>query len=40
MEKAEEILASYGKEIDSTSSEWLVFIDTMRKANLAQPDFS
>jgi hypothetical protein len=40
MERAEAILSSYGKEIDSASTEWADFTHMMRIANLAQPDFS
>ena len=40
MEQADAIMKALGKEIDTTSEEWIIFAKNMRTAALAIPDFS
>ena len=40
MEQADAIMKALGKEIDTTSEEWVIFAQKMRDASLAIPDFS
>ena len=40
MEQADAIMKALGKEINTTSEEWVIFTQKMRAASLAIPDFS